>query len=142
MRSDHYALAADVVLLLHAAFVLFVVGGQLLILLGWWRQWRWPRARVFRLLHLAAIGFVVLQSWFGAICPLTDIESSLRHAAGQAPYEIGFIAYWVQRLLFYSAPAWVFALIYTAFGAVVAASFLLYRPIGNTGWKQRSKNAE
>lgn len=142
MQTGFYVVAADAVLWLHAAFVLFVVAGQVVILCGWWRDWHWPRNRRFRLLHLGAIGLVVLQSWFGLVCPLTELESRLRALAGQSRYDIGFIADWVQRLLFYSAPAWVFGLLYTGFGAIVLLSFLLYPPRGNVGWKWRSKNAE
>jgi hypothetical protein len=142
MGADFYAFLADVVLLLHAGFVLFVLGGQLLILLGWWRGWHWPRRWWFRATHLGAIGFVVLQSWVGAICPLTEFESRLRQAAGQRPYEVGFVSHWVQQLLFYSAPAWVFAVVYTAFGALVLATFVRYPPRGNARWNRRSKGAE
>ncbi|MEK7697633.1 MAG: DUF2784 family protein, partial [Pseudomonadota bacterium] len=56
---------ADAVLLLHALYVVFVVGGLLLILAGWWRGWAWARNFWLRWLHLAAIGFVVLETWFG-----------------------------------------------------------------------------
>jgi len=54
-----YGLWADVVGVIHGLVVLFVVGGQALILAGWAAHWTWTRARVFRFAHLAAIGFIV-----------------------------------------------------------------------------------
>jgi polyferredoxin len=123
-----YAVTADLILVVHALFVLFVVGGQAAILAGWARGWRWTRSPVLRLAHLAAIGMVVAQAWLGEACPLTVWEDALRERAGQAGYGTSFIGYWLGRLLFYSAPAWVFTLIYSLFGLVVALTFLLYPP--------------
>ena len=123
-----YLLAADAILLLHALFVAFVVLGLVLILLGKTLGWGWVRHFWFRVIHLGAIGFVVLQSWLGAICPLTIWEMTLRTKAGDATYRGSFIAHWVGELLYYQAPAWVFAVIYTLFGAFVAASWLWVRP--------------
>lgn len=121
-------LLADLTVVLHALFVLFVTGGQMLILLGWWRRWDWPRRLGFRLAHLAAIGLVVLESWFGIVCPLTWLEYRLRLVAGQTPQDLGFIAYWTRELLFYDAPAWVFTVIYSLFGLLVALAWLAYAP--------------
>ncbi len=123
-----YALAADLVLVLHAAFVLFVVGGQVLTLVGWARNWRWTRAPVFRLAQLAAVGLVVLEAWWAVACPLTVLEDRLRTQAGETPYATSFIGHWLQRILFYSAPEWVFVLIYSAFGLAVLLTFVFYPP--------------
>ena len=123
-----YALLADAVLVLHAAVVLFVVGGLVLVLLGNWRGWPWVNRPWFRLAHLAAITVVVAESWLGLTCPLTTLEWWLRARAGMAPYETSFIAYWLQTLLFYEAPWWVFALAYTVFGALVAAAWWRFPP--------------
>ena len=119
---------ADLVLAIHVAFILFVVGGQILILAGWAQGWSWPRRRWFRLLHLLAIGVVMLQAWIGAICPLTTLENFFRDAAGIATYENGFIRHWVRELVFYTAPAWVFTLVYTVFAGLVALTWLVYPP--------------
>ena len=123
-----YALLADAVLVLHAGIVLFVVGGLLLVLLGNWRGWPWVNRPWFRLAHLAAITVVVAESWLGLTCPLTTLEWWLRARAGVAPYETSFIAHWLQTLLFYEAPWWVFALAYTVFGALVAAAWWRFPP--------------
>lgn len=123
---------ADIVLLLHALFVAFVVFGLVLILCGWWLDWAWTRARLFRLGHLAAIGYVVLESWFGVACPLTVLEQSLRRASGETVSGRAFIAEWVSRILFYEAPSWVFTVVYTLFGAAVAVTFWKYPPRGKS----------
>ena len=128
MSEQQYLIAADAVLLLHVLFVAFVVVGLLLIVLGGVLSWRWVRNRTFRVLHLAAIGVVVAQAWVGMICPLTTIEMWLRSRAGDAVYQGSFISHWLESILYYQAPAWVFAVGYTAFGVAVAASWFLVRP--------------
>jgi hypothetical protein len=123
-----YLLAADAILVLHVLFVLFVTSGLLLIFAGGLAGWSWVRNRVFRIAHLAAIGVVVLQSWGGVICPLTTLEMWLRARAGGATYAGSFIAHWLDTLLYYQAPAWVFAVCYTVFGGLVVASWFWVRP--------------
>ena len=123
-----YHIAADLVLAVHALFVLFVVLGLLLILCGATLHWSWIRNPWFRLVHLLAIAVVVLQSWLGVLCPLTTIETALRQSAGDAPYAGSFVAHWLEALLYYQAPAWVFMLCYSLFGAVVAISWYYIRP--------------
>jgi len=123
-----YRLAADALLIVHALFVVFVVLGLLLVLAGGWRGWRWVRNPWFRLCHLAAIAIVVLQAWLGVLCPLTALEMALLARAGEATYAGAFIAHWVGELLYYEAPAWVFTILYTAFGALVLGSWFLVRP--------------
>lgn len=123
-----YRIAADVMLVIHAGFVGFVVLGLLLILAGGLCSWRWVRNPWFRLLHLIAISIVVLQSWFGIVCPLTTWEMALREKAGEAVYTGSFIAHWLESILYYRAPAWVFITVYTAFALLVLASWLWVRP--------------
>jgi polyferredoxin len=123
-----YSWLADTTLMLHLAFVVFVAGGQMVILAGWARGWKWTRHLALRLAHLVAITYVALAAWFGAACPLTVLEAYWRRRAGETGYEMSFVGYWVQRLLFYSAPEWVFTLIYTLFAALVVATFVGYPP--------------
>lgn len=115
---------ADLILLVHFAFVLFVVGGFALILVGAARGWRWIRQRGFRLAHLAAIFFVALESVIGMACPLTVWEDALR--AG--PEGRSFIGRWVGRLLYYDFPEWVFTIVYVAFAIAVAAAWRFVPP--------------
>ena len=123
-----FQFAADLVLLLHALFVAFVVIGLVLILIGKVCDWNWVRNPWFRLIHLVAIVLVMLQAWFGLICPLTTIEMALRSHAGDTVYSGSFISYWLERLLYYQLPPWVFAVCYTAFAVIVIASWYWVRP--------------
>ncbi len=123
-----YRLAADLLLVSHALFVAFVVFGLVVVLLGRWLNWSWVCNPYFRIAHVAAIGVVVVQSWLGMICPLTIWEMALRERAGDAVYAGSFIANWLNRLLYYQAPAWVFALAYTLFGILVVAAWFWVRP--------------
>ncbi|MBL0142544.1 MAG: DUF2784 domain-containing protein [Betaproteobacteria bacterium] len=110
---------ADLVLLLHAAFVLFVAGGLVAIWAGAAFDRSWARNPWFRGLHLAAIAFVAVQSALGYACPLTIWEDALRGSADDA----GFIQRGVRALLYWNAPGWVFTTVYVAFGAFVAATW-------------------
>ena len=123
-----YRLLADAVLLLHLGIVLFIVGTLLLVIAGGLRGWTWVRNPWLRWLHLLAIGVVVLQAWFGALCPLTTLEMWLRREAGDASYDGAFIAHWLHRLIFFEAPLWIFAVIYTLFAALVLAAWRWVRP--------------
>lgn len=127
-----YLLAADMMLFAHVLFVAFVVFGLLLILCGKLFSWNWVRNRTFRLAHLLAIGVVVLQSWLGVICPLTTWEMALRAKAGDAVYGGSFISHWLETLLYYNAPAWVFVVCYTLFGLLVLVSWFWVRPNPST----------
>ena len=128
-------LIADAVLLLHVLFIVFVVAGLALIFIGSALAWSWVRNPWFRIAHLSAIGIVVVQSWLGAICPLTTLEMALRLRAGGTVYSGSFIAHWLDTILYYQAPAWVFVVCYTAFGAVVVASWFWVRPRRLTAFK-------
>lgn len=123
-----YLLAADALLIAHVAFVAFVVIGLLSIVLGGLLSWQWVRNWWFRVFHLVGVAVVVVQSWFGVICPFTTWEMALRAKAGGATYGGAFVAHWLSELLYYEAPAWVFVVAYTAFGFGVAASWVLVRP--------------
>ena len=130
---------ADSVLTLHFAIVLFVIGGLVFIIVGNLNGWRWVNALWLRLLHLAAIAIVAAEAWLGIACPLTTLEIWLRAQSGTgftAHYNESFVGHWLQRLLFYSAPSWVFLLGYTAFGALVVAVWYRFPPERRRrGWR-------
>lgn len=123
-----YQFLADAVLALHVAIVAFVVGGLVAVLAGNWRGWGWVNRFGFRLSHLAAIAIVVGESWVGAVCPLTTLEMWLRVQARAGTYRGSFIEHWLQRLLYYEAPQWVFVAAYTVFGVAVLATWWLFPP--------------
>ena len=85
-----YRSLADLVLVLHFAFVLFVVLGGLLVV-------RWPR---LAWLHVPAAMWGVLIEYTGWICPLTPLENSFRARAGQTGYNGGFIQHYIQPALY------------------------------------------
>ena len=129
MRDDlPYPLLADVVLTLHFALVVFVVGGLVLVIIGNLRRWRWVNAIGFRLAHLGAIVVVVAEAWLGVACPITTLEIWLRANARATTYSGSFIGHWVQRLLYYDAPSWVFVLGYSLFGLLVVATWFYFPP--------------
>ena len=123
-----YSLAADALLITHVVFVIFVVLGLIVILAGRFRCWHWVRNPWFRIIHLLAVVIVVLQSWFAVICPLTIWEMQLRSKAGEFAYQGSFITHWLNQLLYYQAPSWLFVFAYTVFGGLVLCSWFLVRP--------------
>ncbi|MDJ0792843.1 MAG: DUF2784 domain-containing protein [Woeseiaceae bacterium] len=124
----YYLLAADLLLLTHVLFVAFVVFGLILVYVGKPLNWSWVRNPSFRLAHLAAIGVVTIQAWLGVICPLTTWEMALRRQVGDATYSGEFIAHWLEEILYYRAPPWVFIVCYTVFAALVVVSWFWVRP--------------
>jgi hypothetical protein len=116
--------AADALLVLHFAIVVFIVGGLLLTWAGAWLGWRWVRNPWFRYAHLGAIVFVALEALVGMICPLTLWEDALR--GGARPDS--FVGRWVQRLLYYRAPEWVFTTLYVAWAAATVLTLRLVPP--------------
>jgi len=85
-----YGTLADAVLVLHLAFILFVVLGGLLLL---WRRWLvW--------LHLPAVAWGMLIEFAGWICPLTPLENWLRMQGGERGYAGGFIDHYLASLIY------------------------------------------
>ena len=123
-----YQLLADGILVLHVAVAAFIVGGLAAIITGNLLGWRQVNALWFRRCHLGAIAVVVLEAWLGATCPLTTLEMWLRTQARAGTYSGSFIEYWLQRLLYFEAPAWVFILAYTLFAVLVAALWRYFPP--------------
>jgi hypothetical protein len=115
---------ADAILVAHAAFVVFVVAALPAVWIGAALGARFAFNPWLRGFHLAAIAFVVAQSMAGMMCPLTIWEDALR---GSASGE-GFIQRWIHAWLYWRWPAWVFATIYAAFGALVAWTWWRFPP--------------
>jgi hypothetical protein len=116
---------ADVVVAFHLLIVLFILLGVPLVYLGAALHWPWVRGRRWRTLHLGAMLFVAAESLLGITCPLTVWEDALR---GQRT-DGGFLERWIDQLIFYDAPAWVFTMAYTAFAALVLVTWFVVPPI-------------
>ena len=85
-----YSLAADLVLVFHLAFVVFVALGGLLVLR--WRRVAW--------LHIPAAAWGAAIEFGGWICPLTPIENDLRARAGESPYTGDFVARYLLPVIY------------------------------------------
>jgi hypothetical protein len=85
-----YQWLADLIVLLHLGFVVFVVAGGLLVLR--WRQLLW--------IHIAAVLWAAAIEFLGWICPLTPLENWLRQRSGAAEYHSDFLAHYVLPVLY------------------------------------------
>jgi hypothetical protein len=85
-----YRALADLVVILHAAFVVFVVLGGLAVLHRRWIAW----------VHLPAATWGIALELFGWICPLTPLENWLRRAGGGAAYSTGFVEHYLVPALY------------------------------------------
>ena len=128
MTQRLYLALADLVLILHFAFVAFVVIGLLLIWIGWLRRWNFVRNVWFRVGHLAAIGLVAAESLAGFVCPLTTWENQLRAMGGGQSYQESFVQHWLHRALFFDLGERVFTISYLIFFLAVALSLWLVPP--------------
>ena len=81
----NYGFLADTVLVIHLAFILFVLFGAFLVI-----KWRWVAW-----LHLPAAFWGAYVEFSGRYCPLTPLENNLRRLAGEAGYSGGFIDHYV-----------------------------------------------
>ncbi len=85
-----WIVAADTVLVIHFAFVVFIIVGAVLIR---WARWLiWP--------HLASLAYGAAIQAIGFTCPLTPLEKTLRRAAGETVYEGGFIGHYISPVLY------------------------------------------
>lgn len=107
--------------------MLFVVGGLILVWIGYAAGWRWVRKRWLRILHFCAIALVAVEALIGMACPLTVLEDALR--PGPAA-DAGFVQRWLHAVLYWDWPLWGFTLMYIAFAAVVAVTYVVLPPAG------------
>ncbi len=85
-----YLVMADVVLILHFTFILFVILGAVLVLR--WRRLAW--------IHIPCAVWGAWIEFQGSICPLTPLENRLRRLGGEAGYSGGFIEHYVVPLIY------------------------------------------
>ena len=111
------------ILAIHLAVILFNVAGLVIIPIGAWRGWRFVRAPVWRLLHVASWTIVALQAALGRACFLTDWQSLLEGGSGTAE---PMVMRWVDRAIYWPLPLWVFSAIYLiAFAYVLALLWIV-----------------
>lgn len=121
-------LFADVVVAVHFGIVLFVIFGELMILLGLALRWGWVRNRWFRGSHLGVIAFVAIYAAMGELCPLTVWENDLRRIAGEPIEKASFIGYWAHEILFIEVAVAELVKYYVGFALLVVAS-LVFCPV-------------
>ncbi len=109
-----YRALADLILVLHLAFIVFVVAGGLLAL-----RWRWAP-----LVHLPAALWGVFVEVSGRVCPLTPLENALDRAAGASGYSGGFIEHYLVSAIYPSLLSHPVQLVLG--GLVVLANALVY----------------
>ena len=123
-----YRLLADLVVLLHFAFVALVVGGMAAILAGIALRWRWVRNFWFRIVHFLMIAVVVAESLCDVLCPLTGWENRLLELAGETHDSRSFIGRWIHRLLFVDVSTTTLTICYCVFGLAVLAALIFAPP--------------
>jgi hypothetical protein len=121
-------LLADITAIIHLGYVVFVILGFILILMGIALRWKWVRNLLFRIAHLAAIAGVALEAILGINCPLTVLEFSLRYGVSPAGRRVSFVGELIHSILYYDAPTWVFTIIYAGFALLVALTFVMAPP--------------
>jgi Protein of Unknown function (DUF2784) len=114
---------AEAILAAHFAIILFNLFGLIAVPLGAVRRWRFVRVRWWRVLHLVALAAVAAQAVFGDACILTIWQAALTGATGRpTPLIMG----WVNRVIYWPLPLWVFAAVYLlVFGYALALLWLV-----------------
>ena len=121
-------LLADIIAVIHFGYVIFVILGFTLIVVGIILKWKWIRNFWFRIIHLAAIAGVALEALMGINCPLTILEFRLRYGSYLSDKKVSFIGNIIDSILFYNAPMWLFTIIYSSFAVVVVITFIMAPP--------------
>jgi hypothetical protein len=142
-----YGYLADVIAVLHGAYVLCVVLGLVAILVGRALGWEWVRNRWFRIAHLTLIAVVVARALIWTSCPLSWWEKDLRKLGGQVDEE-GVVNYEGHRIgqFFHNAihpedvpewnirfAPWFLPTAYTLFGLLILGTFW----IAPVNWRGR-----
>jgi len=129
MSREALLAAAAAIFWAHMAVLAFNVAGLVVIPLGAWRGWRFVRIFWLRALHLAALAIVALQALLGQACFLTLWQSDLLARAGETPSYEPLIQRWVERIVFWPLPIWVFAALYSAVALYVLLLWPLVPPV-------------
>ena len=117
------AALANAVLAVHLGIILFNVLGLVVIPIGGWLDWSFVRRPWWRLLHLASWTIVALQALVGRACFLTIWQDDLLGADTES---MPLVMRWVDRIVYWPLPLWLFAALYVAaFVAVLAMLWLV-----------------
>ena len=119
---------ADIIAVIHLGYVIYVILGFILIVVGIICRWKWIRNLPFRITHLLAIVGVACEALLGVNCPLTVLEFKLRYASNFSEEKVSFISTIIDSLLYYNAPGWLFTIIYVAFALLVIITFIIAPP--------------
>lgn len=138
---NRYAFLADSIVAAHVAYVAFVILGQIAIVIGWPLGWSWIRNPWFRMIHLAMILVVVVESlpFIAYECPLTKWEYDLRVEAGQIPAnyrevaeldfkDISFVGRNMNEIMHYDNESHYLEVCYYLFGTLVLVTLFLVPP--------------
>ena len=101
---------AEAVFAIHLGIIGFNVAGLIVIPVGAWRGWRIVRIAWLRLLHLAMLLIVTAQALAGRACILTIWQNDL---TGLAQPTQPIIMRWIEPLVYWHFPMWVFAVLYS-----------------------------
>jgi hypothetical protein len=117
-------MAAISVLALHLAIIAFNVAGCVLVPIGARRRWRWVRGFWWRLAHLLSLAVVAVQALAGRACFLTIWQGDVSGTSHVQP----LIASWINRLIYWPLPLWVFAVAYVVVFVYVIVLWACVRP--------------
>lgn len=119
---------ANTILVVHFAWIFYVIIGQLLIFLGIAFKWDWIRNFWFRFTHLSMMALVAVEALFKITCPLTLWESSHRDIPLSETED--FIVAWMRSIIFFDLPsdAWQFLAGYLGFTLLVIWSYWIAPP--------------
>jgi hypothetical protein len=126
-----YRLLADLVVIVHFAFIVFVVTGGLL-------SWRRP---AFAWLHLPALAWAGAILTIGFTCPLTPLEKHLRRLGGERSYPGGFVDHYIENVLYpqrLSPLLWALASVAILLGYAALLTRLQRRRGGDRSARQRA----
>jgi hypothetical protein len=115
--------AGVLILAIHLLVIAFNVLGLAAIPVGARLGWSWVRVRWWRALHLASWALVAVQALMGRACILTIWQDRLTGAGQEPP----LIARWVDSLIYWPLPIWVFGALYIAL-FVTVLGFWIWPP--------------
>jgi len=112
------------IIVFHLAIIAFNVAGCVLIPIGAWHRWRWVRGFWWRSAHLLSLAVVAVQALAGRACFLTIWQGDVSGTSHVQP----LIAGWINRLIYWPLPLWVFAVAYVVVFAYVIVLWVCVWP--------------